>query len=136
VSETAHLAVDAPVAPARVFGVEAQHQSVKLRGCGRSSSPRHGWLGPPSSYETAVPANHCRRFHDQHHLVEAAPVERPREYGEYGPVGGGEPRPIDLSLQDQDLMAKGEDLCVTSITGHQQQPETGNQETEQMCKER
>ena len=35
---------------------------------------------------------------------------------------------LDLALQDQDLMAKGEDLSVALVAGHQQQSEVSDQE--------
>ena len=57
---------------------------------------------------------------------------RTREHGQDGPVRRGEPRPLDLSLQDENLMAKGEDLGVTLVTGYQQQSETGDQEPKQV----
>ena len=44
----------------------------------------------------------------------------------------GEPGVFDLSLEDKDLMAKGENLCVTLVTGHEQQSETSDQQPEQV----
>ena len=82
--------------------------------------------------EVSVPADHGGRFHDQHHTGKPLPVERTREHGQDGPVRRGEPRPLDLSLQDENLMAKGEDLGVTLVTGCQQQSETGDQEPKQV----
>ena len=54
---------------------------------------------------------------------EPAPVEGTRQHGQDRPVGRGEPRSLDLALEDEDLMAKSEDLGVTLVTGHEQQPE-------------
>ena len=94
------------------------------------------WLGPVAGDEASVPADHGGGFDDQHHLAETAPLEGTREHGEDGPVGGCESWSFDLSLQNEDLMAKGEDLCVTLVTGHEQQPETGDQESEQVRQDR
>ncbi len=57
--------------------------------------------------EASVPVDHGGWLGDQHHASE--------------------PGPVDLSLQNEDLMAEGEDLGVTLVAGHQQQPETSNQ---------
>ncbi len=86
--------------------------------------------------ETPVPAEHGGRFHDQHHASESRPVEGSREHSEDGPVGRGEPGTLVLSLQHQDLMAKGEDLGVTLVAAHQQQPDTGNEQSEQVRQDR
>ncbi len=43
-----------------------------------------------------------------------------------------EARPIDLSLENVYLMAKSEDLGVTLFSRRQQQPETTDQEPEQV----
>ena len=132
VSETAYLSMDASVAPGWVLCVEAQDQPTKLRWCGRAPGSGPRWLGPVAGDEVSVPADHGGRFHDQHHTGKPLPVERTREHGQDGPVRRGEPRPLDLSLQDENLMAKGEDLGVTLVTGYQQQSETGDQEPKQV----
>ena len=80
-----------------------------------------------AGHEAPVSADHGGWFHDQHHGCESVPVEGMRDHGQDGPVGGRESGPVDLSLQNQDLMAKGEDLGVTFVTGHQEQPETSDQ---------
>ena len=58
------------------------------------------------------------------------------QQGEDGSVGGSEARPINLSLQNEHLMAQREDLGVFAITTHQEQPDTGNQKPEQVRKDR
>jgi len=82
--------------------------------------------------ETAVPADHGRRSHNQHDLAQSSAIECPRQHGEDRPVGRREPRPIDLALQHQDLMAKSQDLCVALVAGHQQQSETRDQQPKQV----
>ena len=53
-------------------------------------------------------------------VAEGRPVEGLSEHGQDRPVCRSEPGMLDLALQDQDLMAKGEDLRVTLVTGHEQ----------------
>ena len=64
-----------------------------------------------AGHEASMPADHGRRFHDQHHPNQASPVKATRQHGENGPVSGCESGPLDLSLQDEDLMAQGQDLA-------------------------
>jgi len=98
VSETSHLTVDAPVPPVRVLRIEAQHQPTKLSRGGWPPGSGHRWLGPMSSDETSMPADHRRRFDDQHHLAQSSAIECTRQHGEDSPVGWRELRPIDLAL--------------------------------------
>lgn len=42
---------------------------------------------------------------------------------------------MQSALQKLNLMAKSENLGVTSVTGHQQQPQTSDQEPEQVGKD-
>ncbi len=74
-----------------------------------------------------MPADHGGWLGGQHHAPEPLSIEGAREHGEDGPVGTGEPGTLDLSLQHQDLMTKGENLGVTLVAEHQQQPETSDQ---------
>ena len=85
-----------------------------------------------AGYKFAVPADHCGRFHDQHDLAQSSAVEGTRQHGQDRPVRRGEPGVFDLSLEDKDLMAKGENFCVTLVTGHEQQSETSDQQPEQV----
>ncbi len=41
-----------------------------------------------------------------------------------------EPGPVGLSLENDDLMAKSHDLCVSLFALHRQQPETSDQKPE------
>ena len=63
-----------------------------------------------------MPTDHGGGLDDQHHRSETGPVERTRQQREDGPVRRREPGPIDLPLQNAQLMAKGEDLGVTLVT--------------------
>lgn len=66
---------------------------------------------------------------DQHHASQARPVKGARQQGEDGPVRGRERRPVDLSLQNAHLMAKGQDLGGRLSPDT---PEPSDQEPEKM----
>jgi hypothetical protein len=51
-------------------------------------------------------------------------------------VGGSEARPLNLSLQNKDLMAQRQDLGVFAITAYQKQPDAGDQKPEEVRKDR
>ena len=105
-SEPTHLAVDTPISPIGILGIEAQHETAQLgRGWWPPGSCVRG-LGPVAGHEASVPADHGGGFDDQHHPLEASPVKGPGQHCEDGPVGGSEARPINLSLQNKDLMAQ------------------------------
>ena len=132
VTEPTHLAVDTSVSPCGILGVEALHELSELgRGWWPSGSGLWG-LGPVARHQASVPADHGRRFYDQHHPLEVSPVKGPGQQGENGSVGGSEARPINLSLQNKDLMAQRQDLGVTLVTAHHQQSHTCDQEPEQV----
>lgn len=76
--------------------------------------------------EASVPADHGGGLDDQHDAVEPATVEGTRQHAQDRPVRRGEPRSLNLPLEHEDLMAKREDLGVTLVTGHEEQPEASN----------
>jgi len=78
--------------------------------------------------EAAVPTNDGRGPDDQEHLGEPSTVQRSGDRGEDRAVRFGEPGSGDLTLQDQDLVAEGEDLGVTLIASREQPAEAGHNE--------
>ncbi len=122
----AEFALDAPVALRRVLAIETEYESADLCWCGWSAGSRCRWLGPVAGDETAVPSDHGGGFDDQHHGCESGPVEGGREHRQDGPVGGCESGTVDLSLQHEDLMSKGQDFGVTLVAGHEEQAEASN----------
>ena len=54
--------------------------------------------------------------------AEVARVKATRQQGENGPVSRCQSGPLELSSQYEDLMAQRQDLGVTLVTTHQQQP--------------
>jgi hypothetical protein len=117
------FAVDASVVPSRVVGAEPEDQLTELGRGGWSAGSGLWWLCPVAGDKAAVPADHRGGLHDQHHAVELLAVEGTRQHAQDRPVCRGEPRPLDLPLEDEDLMAEGEDLGVALVTGHEQQPQ-------------
>lgn len=83
-----------------------------------------------------MPADHSGGLDDQHLAPEPRPVEGTREHGQDCPVRRSEPGPIDLSVQNVQLMAKSKDFGITLVTGHQEQPETSDQAPQQVRKDR
>jgi len=136
VPEPAYFTMNTPVPPVRVFAVETQDELTKLSRCWRPSGLGLWWLGPATGDEAPVPADHGGWFHDQRDLAQSSVTGCPRQHGQDGPVGGREPRPLDLSLLHQDLVAKSENFCVALIARHQQQSETSDQQPEQVRKDR
>ncbi len=136
-AETQYLTVDAPVSPCRILSVQPEHEAFQLGGCWSApGSWRLVWVGPTACDQSTVPADHGRWFHDQQHLVELSAVEGLREHGEHATIGRCEPRLVDLALEHSELMAQGQNLGVAVITGHDQQSETGEQQTKQPREQR
>ena len=75
-----------------------------------------------------MPADHGCWLHNQHDLAQPRPCEHRREDGEDGPVRIGEPGPVDLSLEDEDLMAECEDLSVAFVSGRDQPSQPADHE--------
>ena len=57
------------------------------------------------------------------------------EQGEQCSIGVGEPRPADLALENEELVAEGEDLGVARVAGSEYPPETGEYKAHESRKE-
>jgi hypothetical protein len=64
-----------------------------------------------------VPSEHCFGFDDQKRGSRSSTVDCRVEQREDCSVGVGEPRSSDLTLQDENLVPQGQDLCVARISG-------------------
>lgn len=126
------LAVDAPVAPRRVLVGETEHEASEVGRRWRPTDGRGLGLGPVAGDESPVPAKHGGGLDDEEHLSKPAAVDGVGEHRQDAAVGVGEPRPLHLALQDHHLVPEGEDLGVATVTGHHEQPDTGDQETEEV----
>ncbi len=63
-----------------------------------------------------MPAKDSFGFDDQKRVASMCPTHCRPEEGEDGAVGVSELWSVDLTLQDQELMSEGKDLCVTSVS--------------------
>lgn len=86
---------------------------------GRPTVPSR--VGSSGGRESAVPAEHGDRLDDEEHLGESVAVDGLGKHCEDRAVGVGEPRPLDMALQDEDLVPQGQDLGVAAVTGHYEQ---------------
>jgi hypothetical protein len=77
---------------------------------------------PPREH-VAVPAQHGIRAHHQVQSLEHVPREPVQQRRQQRPVSRSEPHPAraELSLQDQELVLKREDLRVFLLAAHRQQ---------------
>lgn len=99
----------------RTYRGEPTDQVVRRRDDGWPTSRLVRWLCPVSGDPLFVPSQDSFGFHDQKRVASMCPTHcRPKE-GKDGPVGLGELWSVDLTLQDQDLVAQCEDLCVTGV---------------------
>jgi hypothetical protein len=78
-----------------------------------------------SGDQVPVPAVQGFWTHKQPDLAEHVARELVQHRGEEGPISRGEPhlRALQLSLEDGDLVAQGEDLGVFGLVAHRQQPQ-------------
>jgi len=106
---------------------EADREAADLHECWWSAASGDARVGPVAGDEPAVPADHRLGLHDQHDLRQTRPYKRGGQDGEDRAVRVGEARPIELSLQHQDLMAQGEDLCVALVASREQPSEPTDQ---------
>jgi hypothetical protein len=120
------LAVDAPVAPAGVVPGHFQHQRADGRhGAGPPGSAAR--IGPASPDKVGVPAQHSPRGDDQAQLAELAAGQHPGQRGQHRPIGPGQPRSLDLPLEDGDLVPQDQDLRVLGALGAGEQGEPAEQ---------
>ncbi len=119
--------MDPAVAPRRILAGQANDPAPNVGIDGRSARPSRWWLGPAAGDESSVPSEDCRRAHDQQRPATTRPVHYRGEKRQHCPVLLVEPRPVDLSLQHQDLMAQSEDLGVTGLRAGEQ-PSTPRQD--------
>ena len=74
-----------------------------------------------------MPTQDRVRGHDQLQLSQPGPRKMVQERGQERPVRAGRARPLDLALQDGELVAQHQDLDVLVGPAHRQQPDHGEQ---------
>ena len=107
--------MDSSVSPVRVLLGQPDDQGSYHGVGGWPSSRPVQWLCPMSTHSLFVPAEHGVWFDDQKRVASTCPTDcRPKE-GEDRAVGVSELWSVDLTLKDEELVAKCEDLCVTGV---------------------
>jgi hypothetical protein len=107
-AESAELAGDPPMAPARIL--PCQHPHVGRRG--RASLPA-GRLPPLSAHERPMPTQQRARG-DQARAARGA-WQLARHHREQGTIPGAKLRPRDLATEDLELVAQDEQLDVLDV---------------------
>ena len=117
VPQPVHLALDAPVSPARVLPRQALHQRPHFIRDRRAS--RRARIGPFSTDQATVPGQQGSRGH---YPVQPQPTwQQPGQGGEHGTVSPVQPRAGDLTTKHHDLMPEDQDLRVLgSVTARQE----------------
>jgi hypothetical protein len=128
VAEPKEFAVDAPVAPGGVLACKANDQASEFGVDWASASGRCWRLGPMPSHKSSVPAQDGFWFDDQKRVASTCPTPRKPDKGEDGSIGVGQPRPSDLTLENQHLVSQREDLGASGVTGGEYPPEPGENE--------
>jgi hypothetical protein len=80
---------------------------------------------------SSVPAKHCFGFDDQKRSVPTGTCHRGVEERKDRPIGVGEPWSADLTLENQDLVAEGEDFGVAGVAGGEDPSESAENEAHQ-----
>jgi len=78
-----------------------------------------------TAHQVAVPPQDRVRGDDQVQLPQRGPWEPVQERGKESTVRRGDPGPVDLPLQDSQLVAQRQDLDVLVHIAHRQQPYEG-----------
>jgi hypothetical protein len=109
----------------------AQDDDFEVLGAARTnrqSSHRREETVQDTKHEASMIGEHrAWSTHTAEYRARTRPVEGTRQHGEDRAVSGCESWAIELSLENEDLMAKSQDLRVSLVAGHHQQPEPSDQ---------
>jgi hypothetical protein len=114
-SESVEFSVDSAVSPVRVFSRQPDDEGSDVGVDGWPSSRFVRRLCPVFAESLFVPPEHGVWFDDQKRFVSMCPTHDSPENPKDRPVGVGEVWAVDLTLQDQDLVAECEDLGVAGV---------------------
>lgn len=120
-AEGGELAVHSAVAPRRVLPDQAQDQDADRANGGRAARPlRSAGADVALLDRVAVPSQHGVGLGQQPEPTQNLARQRHRQSGEEGSVFRGELHPVrpDLSFEDHDLVAQGENLRVLVAVAH------------------
>jgi hypothetical protein len=113
------LALDAPVAPARVLRRQPDGQLLHVRGQWRPASLVR--VGPGAGDQASVPAQ--QRVGRDEEAGPATSGQHAADRGEQRPVGGFQPGAGHLAAEHRELVAQHEDLQVLGGVAADQQHE-------------
>jgi len=116
VSESVEFSVDSPVSPVRVLVRHLDDQPPDLGVDGWATLPLVRWLCPVPGDSPSMPSEHGFGFDDQKRVASTGPTHCRPENTEDGSVGVGELWSVDLTLQNEDLVAQCKDLCVSGVS--------------------
>ena len=107
--------MDSAVSPIGVLVGEADDPPADLGVDRWTTSILGGRLGPVECDESVVPLDHGFGSDNQECQSSAWPIDSVAQKRKDRPVGLVEFRAVDLALQYEDLVSKGEDLCVAGV---------------------
>ena len=122
-AESQQFALNSPVAPVRVLVRETDGQSPQFVVDWWSASGRCWCLCPMTADSSSVPSQDGFWFDDQKRSVPTGTCHRGVEERKDRPIGIGEPWSADLTLENQDLVAEGEDFGVAGEVGGEEPSE-------------
>jgi hypothetical protein len=112
VPKSQQLAVDSPVSPRGILASDPDGQSSELGVDWWSASGRCWWLCPMTADSSSVPVQDGFWFDDQKRGVPTGTCHRGMEERKDRSIGIGESWSADLTLENENLVAEGEDFCV------------------------
>src|SRR5271165_4899726 len=124
--EHQQLAVYPAIPPPGILADQPQHQDAdRAHGARPTGVPGPGPAGVSARDHIAVPAEHGIWAHHQVQSVEHVSREPVQQRRQQRPITRGESHPArtELPLQDRELVAQREDLCVFVPVAHRQQPQ-------------
>ena len=86
-----------------MYGARASRSAARVR--------------PPSPDQVGVPPQHSARGDNQAKLAEVTAGQQRGQRGQDRPVGPGQPRCPDLTLENGDLVTQDEDLSILGEVG-------------------
>jgi hypothetical protein len=124
-TEDREFAVDPSVAPPTVLAGQSQDESLDAAAGRWTAGPLStGGVGV-AAHEVPVPPQNRVRGDDQVQLPELGPGEPVEERGQESAIRRGDTWPVDLPLQDGQLVPQRQYLDVLVNVAHRQQPYEG-----------
>ena len=130
-AESQQLTVDSPVAPGGVLACDPDDHASEFGVDWWSASGRCWWLCPVTADSPSVPVQDGFWFDDQKRSVPTGTCDRGMEERKDRSIGIGESWSADLTLENEHLVAEGEDFCVARVACGQYPSESAENEAHQ-----